>query len=860
MVFENNIIEPRDTEGTGGGFQGQAYHVYFAGNTFQDIYGVDREAISFDSPYYAAWRGRAGNVQGTTLTAREYSGAAKTWTPGALKSQACFVMFGKGLGQYIPVVDNSETTVTLARPFAVPPDETSHLAFVTLKNETIVTNNSCSDASVAIQLYCQCYGLIVDGNRSQRTGGMYGLAGGNGWSEQKKLFHDTICCFNQFLNNDLSEGFVYQQGMSSNGILGPCIEGAANQPPAILGIGNVIRNNTARDNQTVGSMGGRAHPLELTPPALGTGYVCRDTLIEGNTITDTPLALDIYPFHLDTLLRNNHVERAAQPLRDDGSNTWVHPAERLGYQVQRVKLLLGESTDTGAIEQAVVELARQPASTPGLADQCARLRGKLWAEVARCQPKGTTPEMAALLVGAHYELAPMQALSAGKSGKTELAVGVRTEPWSPQLGLQFEVSPPPGWQVANPDGVTLPPFKEVNLKSAVTLPENAEAKTLSVRFGLTLDGVLLNVVDRLDVARRDLTNWAVIGPFPNVSSLLPDTNTQPPETRLDLGAEYSGPSGPLKWQPLALPNSYLNLSKLLGTSEASTALAVACLRADAPVPVEVTIGCRGGLQLWHNDRLVAGMEKYGSRTFRLDLQEGENIILCKSSVKTGPWEVTLSFKELGPDEQTHVRQVPAAQLKDIKALSPPPVKAARAGSLDHDGKVAWQMLLADDFDRRLIGSAWKVALGKWSIRDGVLVGKDPSFLAFNRKVALPVRIEYDVQSEEPADLSCFWLRDPANMSSGYVFAFASSEAGSRIMIDGSAVASSDSPQARAVPNRWYHVIAQVLPGGKAQLFIDGNEVLATRGNVKSTPEAFPGLWTWGGSQFKNVRIYGGSDR
>ena len=139
--------------------------------------------MSFDSPYYAAWRGKVGKLEGDSLTAREYSGAAKTWTPGELKGQACFVTFGKGLGQYIPVVDNSETTIKLARPFAVPPDETSHLAFVTVKTETVVANNTFSDASVAVQLYCQCYGLIVDGNRSERTGGMHGYAGGGGWDE-----------------------------------------------------------------------------------------------------------------------------------------------------------------------------------------------------------------------------------------------------------------------------------------------------------------------------------------------------------------------------------------------------------------------------------------------------------------------------------------------------------------------------------------------------------------------------------------------------------------------------------------------------------------------------------------------------
>jgi hypothetical protein len=860
MLLENNVFEPRDNEGTGGGFQGRVYRLHFAGNTFHHIYGLDREALSFDSPYYVPWRGRAGKLDRNTLTTVEYSGAAKTWTPGALAGQACFIAFGKGLGQYIPVVDNSETTVTLAHPFAVPPDETSHLVFITMKTEAVVAGNAFSDASVAVQLYCQCYGLIVDGNRSERTGGMHGFGGGNGWSEQKKQYHFNICCFNQFLNNELSQGFVYQQGQSMNGIVGPCVEGVLNQPPAAVGIGNVVRNNRLRDNQIAGSMAARPHPFKLTPPIAGMGYVCRDTLIEGNTISDTPLALDVYPFHLDTLLRNNRVERAAHPLRDDGINTVIHPADRLGYQVQGVKLLLGEQGNLEAIERTVAELASKPTAAPGLAEQCARLRGQLWAAVARCRPQGITAETAALLIGLRWEFAPLQSLASGKAGKADVAVGVRTEPWSPPVDVKFVVPPPPGWQVADGDAVTVQPFQVVNLKSAVVLPAKADTKVLSVRFQVTLDGVPLAVVDRVDVGRRDLMDWMVIGPFANVSGTVPDPIIHPAETRLDLNAEYSGLTGPVKWQPVALSNKYLNMSKILGTSETATALAVTCLHADKAVPVELSLTCRGGLQVWLKDRLVVSMSPWGGKSLRLDLQEGDNILLCKSSVQTGLWELTAEFKELSPDAETHVRQVPLAEMQSIKSLAPPPAKAAKAGSLEHSGSVAWRLVLADDFDRRLLGNSWKIVSGNWSIRDGALVGQDPSFLAFTEKVPPPVRIEYDVRSRSPADLSCFWLRNPVNMGSGCLFAFASGEAGSRIVIEGSNAATSDSPQAQAVPNRWYHVIAQVLPSGKVQLFVDGQELLTAKSDVKAARGAYPGLWTWGGSQFNHVRIYSGPGR
>ena len=138
-VFENNLIQARDLEGTYGGVQGKTYRTYFAGNTFRDAYGNEREALTFDSPYNAKWMGRAGGVAGNVLTGQEYSGAPTNWTPGALKGLACYVAAGKGLGQYLPIADNSATTLTLERPWAVPPDATSHLAVIVMKTDTVVT-------------------------------------------------------------------------------------------------------------------------------------------------------------------------------------------------------------------------------------------------------------------------------------------------------------------------------------------------------------------------------------------------------------------------------------------------------------------------------------------------------------------------------------------------------------------------------------------------------------------------------------------------------------------------------------------------------------------------------------------------
>jgi hypothetical protein len=121
------------------------------------------------------------------------------------------------------------------------------------------------------------------------------------------------------------------------------------------------------------------------------------------------------------------------------------------------------------------------------------------------------------------------------------------------------------------------------------------------------------------------------------------------------------------------------LRKLFGNVTNATALAVACLRADKAVPVEVLVTCQGGLQLWLRDRLVTTMVG-GVKRIPLDLQEGDNILLCKSSVKSdAQWGFGIQFKDLSLDDRAHVRLVPASELKTVKGLLPPAAKPARAG-------------------------------------------------------------------------------------------------------------------------------------------------------------------------------------
>jgi hypothetical protein len=224
----------------------------------------------------------------------------------------------------------------------------------------VITGNVFSDASAAVQLYAQSFGFIIDGNKSVRTGGMYGIGTDSPGQKQRRRY--STCSFNQWLNNDLSEGFVYQQGSFMHGIVGPCAGGGTLDPPAITTMGNIVRGNTARDHFTLGALYFGNHPL--TPGTTSAGCYGRDTIVENNVIADTPLALEVYPLYIDTVLRGNRVTGAAVPLSDDGTRTWIHPAERLAYQVAAVKAMLGAEAHLAPIEAAVAALAKSPAASP----------------------------------------------------------------------------------------------------------------------------------------------------------------------------------------------------------------------------------------------------------------------------------------------------------------------------------------------------------------------------------------------------------------------------------------------------------------------------------------------------------------
>jgi hypothetical protein len=326
-VIEGNLIEGRDLEASYGGFGNYLDYMddkgvlstdlaqlYIAENHLQNGFGCEREALGFDSPGNFPWVGPVASADAKSLQA-----AGVKWRPDAFRGLACLIVAGRGLGQHRRIVANSAERLEVDAPWAVPPDHTSVAAITAYRCDVVIYHNQVQDASTAVELWGGGYNFLIEGNTSVRTGGLWGRA------VQYKAHGQHVflpCYFTQWLNNDIREGFIYEQGPEEDQ---SAVLGLYSQtPPAIAGglpvLGNVIRGNRLTDRSRIGLLHyGPAHMANAhkayrsnpSPPPAG-----RDNVIEHNRITDSPCGVEIGPGFFGTLVRANRFERVTQEVRD----------------------------------------------------------------------------------------------------------------------------------------------------------------------------------------------------------------------------------------------------------------------------------------------------------------------------------------------------------------------------------------------------------------------------------------------------------------------------------------------------------------------------------------------------------------
>jgi hypothetical protein len=150
-----------------------------------------------------------------------------------------------------------------------------------------------------------------------------------------------------------------------------------------------------------------------------------------------------------------------------------------------------------------------------------------------------------------------------------------------------------------------------------------------------------------------LMRWKVIGPFDNAGGKAFDA-VYPPETRIDLAAEYTGKNGPVRWIGLESTDEHgtLSMNKPFGALKGVAAYALAEFHSDQARSVELRLGSENAWKLWLNGKYLFGQNEY-HRNKIMDqfiipapLQKGANFILVKvcQNEQTEDWAGDWDFQ------------------------------------------------------------------------------------------------------------------------------------------------------------------------------------------------------------------------
>ena len=869
VIFEHNRILGGDLMATGGGLNtldGSTYsqHVYYAHNTLANMFGWDREAMTSDAGG-GAYFGKVATAAGNVVTlAEDPKLGGRDW-----KGAGLYVLDGKGAGQYRRVVSATGRDVTVDSPWQVPPDTTSTVTFCAFQGRCLFIDNDFTDAGIALQLYGNAIEHILAGNRSTRTAGFhnFGMMYDNGIQPNWYL---------QWLDNRILEGNVYRGDHDNSRESGEAHIGVYAFPPRAdwdcpLTLGTIIRRSRLDNN---------AHIMlgcEYNGGFERKGRYVRDVLVENNHIANSDLGVFAYATADGVVLRGNGFSNVRSPLGGPGmSKAFVTSAERaeaLRVGLQSLVDDLGVKDDVGKwpeVMAAVEALRKLPDGSPDVPKLQAQGLRSILVRVAKARPEGLAFTAVAPALGLSMRMpwectahTRLQDHPEGGPASLDLIISATT-PLGEPVSLTGEVQAPEGWQTKPSQPVDLDDKSPVTVSIPISIPPGEWA---SHDFPVTLDLDLGTQTLRLHATQSAgsgyIRKWMVLGPFPNRTGAALDMTLLPPDDGIDLGGEYDGVNGKIKWQPRE-GGDWIDFKDLYKLPKAGVAYIAACINSPRDMPAELRLGCSGGASLtvngepvWFSDRSHPAGPAQERAPIRL--KAGDNVILLKLCSIIDQWTVVCELAPApGGQPLTGVTVVSPTQFRDRACFAPPKRTVPEVGEIRYPAGVDWKLVYADDFGNDALGGRWRVGSGKWKVNGSLLQASDVAFLCYAEKLPAPVRIEYDtrVPGQVGGDLSACWLADPGNFNLGYLIGFGSNgNTLNKIVLDGEQVAQAISPV--VTPGRWHHVIAQILASGRVQLIVDGVLSLDYPGKAPGEPK-YPGIWSWqSNGVFAKVRIFSG---
>ena len=150
-----------------------------------------------------------------------------------------------------------------------------------------------------------------------------------------------------------------------------------------------------------------------------------------------------------------------------------------------------------------------------------------------------------------------------------------------------------------------------------------------------------------------LTAWKIIGPFDN-KDRKGFPVAYPPESELNLTAEYDGQLGRVSWQEITTDNDFgiVNIGEQIENYKGSLMYATTTYNSSADQNAEIRLGTPNAWKLWVNGEPVFQREEYHRGT-RLDqykvavrLKKGPNTVLLKvcQNEQDQPWAQRYQFQ------------------------------------------------------------------------------------------------------------------------------------------------------------------------------------------------------------------------
>lgn len=150
-----------------------------------------------------------------------------------------------------------------------------------------------------------------------------------------------------------------------------------------------------------------------------------------------------------------------------------------------------------------------------------------------------------------------------------------------------------------------------------------------------------------------VTRWKVVAPFDNKGGG-GFAAVYPPEAGVDVGVEYDGVSGKVRWKDWETKDDYgkVDFNKAFTALKGATGYAYAEVWSETSRSAEVRLGCKNGWKVWVNGRYLFGRDEYhrGAEIdqYRLTtpLNAGRNTILVKlcQNEQTEDWASEWEFQ------------------------------------------------------------------------------------------------------------------------------------------------------------------------------------------------------------------------